>query len=121
MCTYPDIATNYILSHVERFEAKRKKLSHVVVQRKRLCSDEVDEYRARRRVKSETKSLFVMSSLTLRGKQRKQGLALNIASNSSSEKLQRELHRVVSPGLQIPFEAYYCSTLSDGVCLSSRS
>ena len=74
-----------------------------------------------RQVKSETKSkernkkLFAMSLLTSRGKQRKQGLALNIASNSSSEKLHRELHRVVSPELHMPFEAYYCSTLSDGV------
>ena len=62
--------------------------------------------------------LFVMSSLTSIGKQRKQGLALNIASNNSSEKLHRELHWVVSPGLHMPFEAYYYSTLSDGVCLS---
>ena len=45
-----------------------------------------------------------MSSLTSRGKQRKQGLALNIASNSSSEKLHRELHHVVSPGLHMPFD-----------------
>ena len=30
-------------SLLERFEAKRGKLSHVVVQRKQLCSDEVDE------------------------------------------------------------------------------
>ena len=108
---------------MERFEAKREKLLHVVVQRKQLCSDDRG-----RRVKSETKSkegnkkdLFVKPSLTSRGKQKKQGLTLNIASNSSSVKLHRELHRVVSPGLHIPFEAYYCSTLPDGVCLSSRS
>ena len=58
-----------------------------------------------RRVKHETKRvkqkrLFVMSLLTSRGKQ---GLALNIASNSSSEKL----HLVVSPELDMPFEAAY--------------
>ena len=86
MCTYPDIATIKLrpYSHVERFEAKRGKLLHVVVQRKQLCSDDRG-----RRVKSETKSkernkkgLFVMPLLTSRGKQRKQGLAQNMASNT---------------------------------------
>ena len=32
MCLYVDVAAHYIFSRVESFEAKRWKLSHVVVQ-----------------------------------------------------------------------------------------
>ena len=99
---------------MERFDAKRGKLSHVVVQRKQLCSDKV-----RRRVTSQTKKVVcnVFAYLERQAKKAKvssspliRTVKVTGLSRATMIRIKRELRRLPED-VEFPSPAKrYCRT-----------